>query len=141
MEWFAEALREAKQVRGCKGYPVILGGDHAAFEIEHANTPSQQRPDWPLPSFDALDWAKAFCKTFIVSRIEGHLTAPVDDQEGLMTTWFANALMRGFDQRCAREFEFHIKREREACAQVALCIGEDAGAAIAAAIRLRKDDG
>lgn len=40
----------------------IMNGDHAQFEIEHTNTPKEDRPDWPLPSFDARDWAAAFCK-------------------------------------------------------------------------------
>jgi hypothetical protein len=83
-----------------KCYPIILNGDHAEFEQEWAASgrPPKERPDWPLPSFDAQDWAKAFCKQFIVSRIAGYATKPVDDQEGLMIAWFANALMRGFDQ-------------------------------------------
>ena len=82
------------------GYPVILNGDHAEFEQEWAASgrPQEERPDWPLPSFDARDWAKAFCKRFIVMRIAGYDTKPEDDQEGLMITWFANALMRGYDQ-------------------------------------------
>lgn len=70
-------------------YPVFLGGDHAAFEREHANTPPEQRPDWPLPSFDAMDWAKAF-----VARHGGDVE--------LMHVWFANALMRGYDEHAAR---------------------------------------
>lgn len=72
------------------GYPIILNGDHAEFEREHANTPPEQRPDWPLPSFDAMDWAKAFNKRFP--------EVSVDDALG----WFANALMRGFDEHAAR---------------------------------------
>lgn len=83
-------------------YPIILNGDHAEFEAEHANTPPHERLDWPLPSFDAMDWAKAFCKTFIVSRIVGYATKPEDDQEGLMVAWFANALMRGYDEANAQ---------------------------------------
>lgn len=71
-------------------YPVILGGDHAEFEMEHANTPLEQRPDWPLPSFDAMDWAKAFNQRFP--------SVPIDDALG----WFANALMRGYDEHAAR---------------------------------------
>jgi hypothetical protein len=77
----------------------IMNGDHAAFEIEHANTPKEQRPDWPLPSFDARDWAKAFCKT--VKEKQG-----VELDEGWMVSWFASALMRGHDEangRCYRE--------------------------------------
>lgn len=72
------------------GYPVILNGDHAAFEIEHANTPPKERPDWPLPSFDARDWAEAFCR---IAKTHGIYLS-----EGYMETWFANALMRGYDQ-------------------------------------------
>ena len=83
-------------------YPVILGGDHAQFEIDHANTPPKERPDWPLPSFDAKDWAKAFCRRFIITHRAGYDTKAVDDDEGLMLTWFANALMRGFDEHAAR---------------------------------------
>ena len=41
-------------------YPLILNGDHAEFEAEHANTPPHERADWPLPSFDARDWASAW---------------------------------------------------------------------------------
>jgi hypothetical protein len=64
---------------------IILNGDHAQFEIDHANTSPEERPDWPLPSFDARDWAKAFCK------LHG-------GDEELMLAWFANALMRGYDE-------------------------------------------
>jgi hypothetical protein len=72
------------------GYPIILNGDHAEFEREHANTKPEDRPDWPLPSFDAQDWAKAFCK----------INPEMD--EGVMLSWFANALMRGYDEHRAR---------------------------------------
>jgi len=71
-------------------YPIIMNGDHAEFEREHANTPPHERPDWPLPSFDARDWAVAFCK----------LNPAID--ENLMITWFANALMRGYDEATSR---------------------------------------
>jgi len=64
----------------------IMNGDHAQFEIDHANTKPEDRPDWPLPSFDARDWAAAFCK----------INPQMD--EGTMIAWFANALMRGYDQ-------------------------------------------
>jgi hypothetical protein len=69
-------------------YPLILGGDHAAFEAEWSASgrPDHERPDWPLCSFDASDWAKAFC------------AANPGTDEAIMTTWFANALMRGFDE-------------------------------------------
>jgi hypothetical protein len=72
------------------GYPIILNGDHAEFEAEWASKDPKLRPDWPLPSFDALDWAEAFCKRY-----------PSIDAD-IMVGWFANALMRGFDERTAR---------------------------------------
>jgi len=67
-------------------YPVILNGDHAEFEREYANVPPHERPDWPLPSFDARDWAEAFCKRNPSVEFDVALT------------WFANALMRGYDE-------------------------------------------
>ena len=88
-------------------YPGPMNGDRAEFEIEHANIPLHERPDWPLPSFDARDWAKDFCRRFIVSSRDGYNTKPVDDDEGLMVAWFANALMRGFDEGAARGADEH----------------------------------
>jgi len=73
-------------------YPVFLCGEQIEFERQHANTPPEERPDWPLPSFDACDWAVAFRKTAI------KLGYSDMDQEWLQT-WFANALMRGYDER------------------------------------------
>lgn len=43
-------------------------------------------PNWPLPSFDARDWAEAFHKIFPAVP------------EDVAVTWFANALMRGYDE-------------------------------------------
>ncbi len=76
-------------------YPVILCGDHAEFEVEWAASgrPDHERPDWPLPSFDARDWAAAFCKLH------------PDADEDVMIGWFANALMRGFDEHASRMAE------------------------------------
>lgn len=48
-------------------------------------------PNWPLPSFDARDWAHSFCAT--ARRLHG-----LDIDEDWMVSWFANALMRGYDQ-------------------------------------------
>lgn len=81
-------------------YPVILNGDHAEFEREHANTPPHERPDWPLPSFDARDWADAFCGGAFASQYSCN-GMPID--RDTMVTWFANALMRGYDERTAQE--------------------------------------
>ena len=64
----------------------IMNGDHLEYELENKGVPPEERADWPLPSFDARDWAKAFCKLF------------PDSDEELMVTWFANALMRGYDE-------------------------------------------
>lgn len=69
---------------------IIHNGDHAQFEIDNVNVPQEERSDWPLPSFDAMDWAKAFNKR--------HPTVGVDDALG----WFASALMRGFDEHSTR---------------------------------------
>jgi len=69
-------------------YPIIFNGDHAEFEIENANTPPKERADWPLPSFDARDWAEAFLKHNPNCGID----------EGTLIGWFANALMRGYDE-------------------------------------------
>lgn len=81
-------------------YPVIMNGDHAEFEVEHANTAPHERPDWPLPSFDAQDWAAAFCKIVNQRGFKDLAGEPLD--EGWMITWFANALMRGYDEHAAR---------------------------------------
>ena len=78
---------------------MIHNGDHAQFEIDNANVPPEQRPDWPLPSFDARDWAKAFCK--IAKEKHG-----LEIDEGWALAWFASALMRGHDEaegRACRE--------------------------------------
>ena len=57
--------------------------------------PSRDDPTWPLPSFDARDWAEAFCAT---AKKQGH-----DIDEDWMVTWFANALMRGYDEARMRQ--------------------------------------
>jgi hypothetical protein len=87
-----DALRQVKDNARYPRYPVILCGDQLEFEQEHANTRPKERPDWPLPSFDAKDWAEHFCK----------LNPEMKDKEDLMIAWFANALMRGYDEGIAR---------------------------------------
>ena len=74
-------------------YPVIMNGDHAEFEAEHTNTPPDERPDWPLPSFDARDWAVAFLRAYPNTGLD----------EETMLGWFANALMRGYDEHAKRD--------------------------------------
>lgn len=61
--------------------------------------PDPNDPNWPLPSFDAKDWAKAFCK------IAGERGLTIE--ESWMQTWFANALMRGYD-----EAHMHLAKEK-----------------------------
>lgn len=58
------------------------------------HNPRRDDPNWPLPSFDAKDWAAAFCETISDGR-----EIDVD----FMITWFANALMRGYDEANMRE--------------------------------------
>lgn len=69
---------------------IIQNGDHMEFERQHAGTPKEQREDWPLPSYDAIDWAKAFNKQFP--------SVSVDDA----FSWFACALVRGYDEGVSR---------------------------------------
>lgn len=79
---------------------LIYNGDHAEFEINHENTPPRERPDWPFPSFDARDWAEAFCN---IANSLGYKDAegnPID--ESWMISWFANALMCGHDEHAVR---------------------------------------
>ena len=45
-----------------KIYPGPMSGDRLEFEKEWEGKDPKLRPDWPLPSFDAKDWAEAFCK-------------------------------------------------------------------------------
>ena len=82
------------------GYPVILNGDHAEFETEWAGKDPTTRPDWPMPSFDAQDWAEAFCKIASQHGFKDAKGQPID--EGWMISWFAGSLMRGFDEARSR---------------------------------------
>lgn len=86
------------------GYPIILNGDHAEFEAQWAGGDPKKRPDWPMPSFDAQDWAEAFCKIANEHGFKNAKGDPID--EGWMITWFAGALMRGYDE--------HIRRAADA---------------------------
>ncbi len=79
----------------------ILNGDHAEYEIENANVKPENRSDWPLPSFDARDWAKCFCKIATNLGYKDADGKPID--EGWMIGWFANSLMRGFDEHASRQ--------------------------------------
>jgi hypothetical protein len=60
-----------------------------AYLVEISCTPPDRTdPSWPLPSMDARDWAQAFMAQY----------KPADPGEEIMLVWFANALMRGFDE-------------------------------------------
>lgn len=93
------------------GYPILLNGDHAEFERKMEGVKPEDRLDWPLPSFDAQEWAKAFCRRFTV--VERTPQSDFDGDLGLMTGWFANALMRGYDEH-ARQLSTHeaLKEEK-----------------------------
>jgi len=72
-------------------YPVILCGDQLEYELNKDGADPRERSDWPLPSFDARDWSQAFCKLY-----------PDGPSEDEMIGWFANALMRGYDEGQSR---------------------------------------
>ena len=86
---------------------MIQNGDHAQFEIDNANIPKELRSDWPLPSFDARDWAKAFVKS-----VRENPNIPHDEET--MIAWFAGALMRGFDEATGRARRLRLKSQDSA---------------------------
>ena len=57
-----------------------------------------------VQSFDARDWAEAFCDRFWLTRNSNDpdVSTELDDQVGLMIGWFANAIMRGWDEHARR---------------------------------------
>lgn len=65
---------------------MIYNGDHAQFEIDNADVPPKERSDWPLPSFEAMDWAEAMHKSIPAIGIDVFLP------------WCASMLMRGYDE-------------------------------------------
>lgn len=98
---FAEALVWLDQ-EARKQYPdsLYVTGKYPAGWAA-SGKPENERPDWPLPSFDAQDWAAAFCKVANGFGFKDNEGKPID--EGWMISWFANALMRGFDEATARK--------------------------------------
>jgi hypothetical protein len=71
-----------------------MNGDTLQYMLDNANVPLKERSDWPLSSFDANDWAEAFIATYEKAD-DDFLTVDT------MRAWFANALMRGYDQGVA----------------------------------------
>lgn len=65
--------------------------DGMAAYAEAISNPRRDDPSWPLPSFDAVDWAVAFVK---LAREKPEIAT----DEATMLAWFANALMRGYDE-------------------------------------------
>ena len=74
----------------------IIKPDGMLADMLAIQNPSRDDLNWPLPSFDAHDWAAAFCETLAKS---GH---PGIDEEW-MISWFGMALMRGFDEAQMRK--------------------------------------
>lgn len=87
-------------------HPILLCGDHVQYEVDNIDTNPKERSDWPLPSFDARDWAQEFCRIANNLGYKDKDGNPID--EGWMIGWFSNALMRGFDEGVA-----HVELERE----------------------------
>lgn len=86
----------------CENWRGLSHGDAVSEAVNGTVEPHpEDRPDWPLPSFDAVDWAKAFCKIATNLGYKDADGQPID--EGWMVTWFANSLMRGFDEHAKRQ--------------------------------------
>lgn len=76
-----------------------MNGDQLQYELDNAGVPLDQRSEYPFCSFDADDWANAFC-----------LQNPGFDVD-VARAWFASALMRGFDEHaCRQQSEISVLR-------------------------------
>ena len=103
------ALRRSMQDDGCSkvegwfqaalSFAYVRGSEETLEKQKLAARPNSVSP---LDSFDSRDWAKEF-----MSRFRG-LTGSFIDEE-LMVGWFANALMRGYD-----EHRWKLERESPA---------------------------
>lgn len=96
-DWFQAALSFA-----------YVRGSEETLEKEKQKLAEPANPVAPLDSFDARDWAKEFM------RGNNGLSGPfqssrVSVDEETMVGWFANALMRGYDERRSREGEIKQK--------------------------------
>ena len=56
---------------------------------------TERMVNWPYPSFDASDWAEEFRRIAIELGYS-------DMDEDWLIGWFANALMRGYDEAAKR---------------------------------------
>lgn len=79
----------ANKITPPTSWDVYRGAIVAPSEPQAEQVPGVD-PNWPLASFDGVDWAKEFVKRFP--------TVPHD----MAHVWFANALMRGFDEHARR---------------------------------------
>ena len=73
---------------------AIVLGEAARLSPEELRAKYRDDPNWPIQSFDARDWAEKF------SKLTGM-------DEAWALTWFANALMRGFDEGMMRARASH----------------------------------
>lgn len=72
--------------------PLDASPDGMLAYMQAITGPSKNRddPNWPIQSFDHCDWAEAFIKIVKDNNVT------IDEE--YMRVWFANALMRGYDQ-------------------------------------------
>jgi len=70
-------------------------------------------------SFDCRDWARAF-----IEHVKANPEIAID--EGTMQSWFANALMRGYDERRSKEpFEVKMANEGRKAIELLHLVHED----------------
>lgn len=97
--------REDKGKLQCKYWKPVSRPEPA----EHEHTPSSEAPHHPActQSFDARDWARDFNAT---AKSLGYC----DMDEGWLIGWFANAIMRGFDESERRRDAEHEQAAQDA---------------------------
>lgn len=96
MEVDAGVSGSLKETTGLRYFVCHLPKGHSGKHAPWQDCPpSPRRPDF-WQSFDARDWAAAFVE--IVRKNHN-----IEIDESLMTGWFANALMVGFDEHARRQ--------------------------------------
>lgn len=65
--------------------------DYRKAVMDQNSTPANPAPITPLSSFDARVWARSFIE-------HNKIDPSIARDEETMVTWFANALMRGYDE-------------------------------------------
>ena len=96
----ADQVREAAKVSGITltGADVYALADNLTAIRCQDHKRELKMTDNPINSFDAYDWAEAFVA---VCSKKG-----ISIDRDWMVTWFANALMRGFDEHYRRTAEY-----------------------------------